>query len=629
MNVLKPHEKNTVEALLERKKSQHEIHRLTGIDRKTIRKYERAWKEGPPDLISNSPRVATGCAPGETQNPPPRPPDGTASYEVAAPAQTMPAHARSACEPHREWIEKQVRLKRNAQAIFQDLVDLHSFKAKYNSVKRFVRGLRREDPEQFDRLEFLPGEEAQVDYGEGAPTLDPKSGRYRRPRLFVMTLRYSRRSFRKVVWKSSKETWCRLHEEAFRYFGGCPQYVVLDNLREGVIKPDIYEPQLNRLYEAMLNHYGVMADPARICDPNRKGSVENAIQHTQSTALKGRKFEAIEAQNEFLLHWEEKWAAPRIHGRAKRQVEAMFQEEKPHLRTLPVAPFRYFQDGTRTVGDDTTIQVEGSSYAARPAPIGSIVLVRVYDLTIEIRDLNTQDLIRSHPRATTPGTLRLPEKERPFNPSRQTAFLLTKAKEIGPSTHELCGQLFEQHGRVGQKSMWGIVGLTNRYPARIVESACRLALDRNVRSSKQVRLIADSVFEEALAKLEQASVSAPAPETRLTQNDPLIRDVVEYDEFFNQSARARAGFTDSAGAHNPPAPAGQPKEKTDDHVHARNGAMPEAAQALRNSSDAGDENCPGTGLQSELFGNLLDDPAGRARPPAHAPNRATLSAVGS
>jgi hypothetical protein len=67
---------------------------------------------------------------------------------------------------------------------------------------------------------FRLGEEAQVDHGEGALTRDPKTGRYRRPRLFVMTLRYSRRSFRRVAWKSSKQVWAQLHEEAFRHFGG-------------------------------------------------------------------------------------------------------------------------------------------------------------------------------------------------------------------------------------------------------------------------------------------------------------------------------------------------------------------------------------------------------------------------
>jgi transposase len=72
-------------------------------------------------------------------------------------------------------------------------------------------------------------------------------------------------------------------EEAFRTFGGCPRYVVLDNLKQGVIKPDLYEPELNPVYAAMLAHYGVVADPCRVADPNRKGTVENAIGHTRST----------------------------------------------------------------------------------------------------------------------------------------------------------------------------------------------------------------------------------------------------------------------------------------------------------------------------------------------------------
>ena len=165
-----------------------------------------------------------------------------------------------------------------------------------------------------------------------------------------MTLRYSRRSFLRVVWSSSQQTRAQLHEEAFRYFGGAVSYVVLDNLKEGVITPDLYEPQINRVYAAMLAHYRVVADPARVRDPNRKGSVESAIQHTQDTALRGRRFETLEEQNEFLLHWEHNWASVRIHGSTKRQVEAMFQEEKPHLRALPAEPFRYFTEGSERCG---------------------------------------------------------------------------------------------------------------------------------------------------------------------------------------------------------------------------------------------------------------------------------------
>ena len=536
MNVLKPHQKSTVFTLLQNRVSQREISRKTGIDRKTIRRLALQMASPLVEAEPNSPTLATGSPGAPEQIPPPRPPASeTATAPLCRPG--MPEHARSACEPHREWIEAQVRLGRNATAIYQDLVDRFGFTQRYNSVKRFCRGLRAREPEQFDRLEFLPGEEAQVDYGEGAPTLYPGSARYRRPRLFVMTLRYSRRSYRQVVWKSSSETWARLHEQAFRYFGGCPQYVVLDNLKEGVITPDIYEPQLNRLYGAMLAHYGVVADPARIRDPNRKGSVENAIQHTQATALKGKRFESIESQNAFLLHWEEKWAALRIHGRAKRQVEEMFQEERAQLKALPLEGFRYFKEGVRTVQDDTTIQVDSAWYAARPAPIGSEVLIRLYENELEIRNLQTLELIRRHPRAKRKGEVKLPEAERVFNPSRQTQQILKRAEQIGAKTHALCRQLFDQRGREAQKSMWGIVGLYPRYPACILEQAATAALARHVHSYKGLRTIADQLLGAALARLDapQGELALTHGAQPLTQQHELIRAPSEYAEFFNRS----------------------------------------------------------------------------------------------
>ncbi|MBV9889720.1 MAG: IS21 family transposase, partial [Rhizobacter sp.] len=197
MNVLKPHLQTTIWTLLEAGASQRDIERVTGIDRKTIRTYEKRFAA---EAAANSPGVSTHPA---GQFPPPRPP--TVMRAVAA-------AAVSACEPHRGFIEAQLRLRRNAVAIYQDLVDEHGFEARYSSVMRFVRKLRQREPEQFDRLEFLPGEEMQVDYGEGAPTRVVGTDRYRKPRLFVATLRYSRRSFRRVVWKSSQQVWAELHE---------------------------------------------------------------------------------------------------------------------------------------------------------------------------------------------------------------------------------------------------------------------------------------------------------------------------------------------------------------------------------------------------------------------------------
>lgn len=515
MNVLKPHQKTTIATLLERGTGQREIERITGINRRTIRRFQQTCLTD----ISKCSTPSTGAdATDVGQTAPPRPPEASWSP--------------SDCEPHRTFIEAQVLLRRNAMAIYQDLVDHHHFTAGYSSVKRFVRRLKHTEPAQFDRLDFGMAEEVQVDYGEGALTLVPGTDRYRKPRLFVMTLRYSRRSFRRVVWKSSKEIWAQLHEQGWRYFGGSTHYVVLDNLREGVLKPDLYEPELNPVYALVLAHYGVVADPARVRDPNRKGTVESAIQHTQATALKGRRFNSIEEQNAYLEHWETKWAAQRIHGSTKRQVEVMYQEERPMLKPLPLAGFQYFTEVERTVYDDTCIRVDNSSYAARPARIGSQVLVRLFAHHVEIRDLGSQALLRSHPRATRPGTVILPNDERPFNPSRETQRILVQARDIGPATARLCQDLFKREGRVGQRSLWGIVGLAKRYPRRLIDQACELALHEGRASYQQIKSLTERLFNDAVAGID-APLQA---ELALTQEHPLIRAGDEYADLFTLGA---------------------------------------------------------------------------------------------
>ena len=514
---MKPHLQTTIWTLLRNDTSQHEIARVTGIDRKTIRAYAKRFAAAEP---ANSPGVATD-SPAQTA--PPRPPTPTTT-------------SVSACEPHRAFVEAQLRLQRNAMAIYQDLVDQYAFTGAYNSVKRFVARLRKKQPEQFDRLSFVPGEEMQVDYGEGALTLVPGTDRYRKPRLFVATLRYSRASFRRVVWKSSQQVWAELHEQAWRYFGGSCHYVVLDNLKEGVLKPDLYEPRLNPVYAATLAHYGVVADPARVRDPNRKGTVENAIQHTQATALKGRRFETIEEQNTFLEHWETKWAASRIHGTERRQVQAMFEEERTHLQPLPITGMAYFTEVQRTVCDDSCVRIAHSSYAARPAPIGAKVLVRIFERRIEIRDLRTQQLLRTHALADRPGSVVLPLHERVFNPSRETRFILGQARAIGPQVARLCELLFAIEGRVGQRKLWGIVNLAKRYPQHFIDAACGAALEQGVHSYRHVKTLTEQSVADALATLEAAPRSPSRTDATLTQQHALIRSADEYGELFAHAA---------------------------------------------------------------------------------------------
>ena len=242
----------------------------------------------------------------------------------------------SSCEPYGELIALELERGRNAMGIWQDLVDSHGFGGGYQSVRRYVLKLRGAmPPEARAIIQTAPGEECQVDYGTGPMVRDPDSGKYRRTRLFVLTLGCSRKSVRLLAFRSSARIWAELHEKAFRRLGGTTRLVVLDNLREGVLAPDIYDPRLNPLYRDVLAHYGVTALPCKVRDPDRKGKVESGVAHAQKTPLKGKRFESLEEAQAYLDHWEEHWADTRIHGRTKRQVAAMFAEEKPSLQVLP------------------------------------------------------------------------------------------------------------------------------------------------------------------------------------------------------------------------------------------------------------------------------------------------------
>jgi len=532
---LKPNKRATIVTLLERGTAQREIARITGIDRKTVRGYQRRWLAEQAD----SPGVATGSATGSAAGSRGDLPRGEASAEAQTPPPWPPAGspvATSRCEPHREFIESQLRLGRNAVSIYQDLVDSQGFAGANNAVKRFVAQLRHKQPERFDWLSFLPGEEMQVDYGEGAPTRVPGTDRWRRPRLFVATLRYSRRSFRRVVWKSSQQVWAELHEQAWRYFGGSCRYVVLDNLKEGVLKPDLYEPELNPVFAATLAHYEAVADPARVRDPNRKGSVESAIGHTQATALKGRRFETLEAQNEHLERWETRWAAQRIHGTERRQVQAMFDEERTHLQPLPLTGMQYFKQEQRTVCDDGCVRVDHSSYSARPVAIGAKVLVRIFERRIEIRELASARLVRTHERAQRPGTVVMPQAERVFNPSRETRFILKQADQIGPQAARLCRMLFGIEGRVGQRKLHGIVNLSRRYPSRFVDAACAAAIEQGIHSYRHVKALTERLVAEALATIDAATAVPDPGRADLAQQHALIRDTEEYGALFARAA---------------------------------------------------------------------------------------------
>jgi transposase len=442
---------------------------------------------------------------------------------VAAPAALGPptpgrSPQASACEPHREWIETAVASGRNARAIWQDLVDLHGFAAAYASVQRFVKKLRASRrPEAHPVIVTGPGEEAQVDYGEGPMVRHPDTGKYRRTRLFVLTLGYSRKSVRLLTWKSSSQIWAELHERALRRLGGAPLTVVLDNLKEGVLRADVYDPTLNPLYRDLLAHYGVVALPCRVAHANRKGKVESGVGHTQKQ-LAGLRFDTLDEGQSYLDHWDARWADTRIHGTTKRQVAAMFAEEKPHLRPLPLEPFRFYAYGERTVHLDGAVEVEGAYYHLPPGWIGRRVPVQWDALHVRILDPRSGALLREHVRQSRGGR-RMRAEDRPQSTPPSTQQLLERAQRAGPHVGALCRAIHRQDGELGLRRIQGVLSLVKKYGSAPANQACADALALELPTYRFVRRV-----------LERR----PAPPLSLKQIDPLIRELTHYRDLIDR-----------------------------------------------------------------------------------------------
>src|SRR2546421_11890157 len=362
------------------------------------------------------------------------------------------------------------------------------------------------------------GEEAQVDYGSGPMVRDPQSGKYRRTRLFVLTLGNSRKSVRLLVWRSSTRIWAELHEKAFRRLGGSPRVVVLDNLKEGVLSPDIYDPTFNPLYRDVLAHYGAVALACRVHDPDRKGKVESGVAHAQKTPLKGMRCESLEEAQAYLDQWEERWADTRIHGTTKRQVAAMFAEEKPALLPLPLEPFRYYQYGTRVVHLDGCVEVEAAYYGLPPGWIGRQVQVRWNQLFVRILDANTGQLLREHLRQKR-GQHRMQDEDLPRRTPQRTVQLITRAHQLGKYIGVLCESIHHRQGPLAARRLLGVLSLGRKYGIAALDEACAAALEMKGPEYRFVRRY-----------LERC----PLAPLSLRQIDPLIRNLMHYRDLIQQ-----------------------------------------------------------------------------------------------
>ena len=507
-NLLKVGQTEAVTTLLRSGWSRRRIARELGINRETVAKYARLAGAGPNPAIST---------PGSAGSEPPKP-------AISTPGS---AGRRSLCEPLREAISEKVATGLSAQRIWQDLRFEQGFGGGYQSVKRFVRTLCQARPLPFRRMECGPGEEAQVDFGKGAPVVEP-DGRRQRPHGFRITLSFSRKGYSEAIRQQTTEGFIRCLENAFWDWGGVPRAVVIDNLLAAVQKADWYDPELNPKIEAFGRHYGLAILPTKPRTPRHKGKIERGIGYVQDNALKGRTFKSLAEENEFLQQWEKQVADKRIHGTTRQQVGRVFEEvERPKLLPLPAERFPFFHEGRRSVHRDGHVAVERAYSSVPPEYVGRRVwarwdcrLVRIFDGRMKQVAVH---LRREPGKFSTDGAHLASEKISMVEEGAES--LLRRAHRLGPQTGRWAANLLKERGIQGMRTLVGLLAMTRKHQSRAIEEACRLAVTHGVYRLKAIRRLMERPSEQE--------------QIRFIEEHPLIRGMSVYGQMVSFGGERR------------------------------------------------------------------------------------------
>jgi transposase len=497
------------------------IARELKVSRNTVRGYVRPLPEASAAALTEAIVASARPATASVQTDPlstagARPPSVQTDPVSAAGNAGRP----SLCAAHAGIILPKVELGLTAQRIYQDLRQETAFAGSYQSVKRYVQKLRRQDPRRVQRIEVQPGEEVQVDFGRG-PVLVGADGQRRKTWIFRLVLSFSRKGYSEAVLRQDTETFVRCLENAFRAFGGVTLTVNLDNLKAAVLRADWADPVFNPKLADFARHYGTTILPCLPQVPEHKGKIENGVQYVKSNGLAGRRFAAVAEVNAFLVQWERTVADVRIHGTTKRPVAERFVLEKGALLPLPASLFPCFQEGPRAVHRDGHIEVAKAFYHVPPEYLGRQVWVRFDSREVRIFSRSADGRlvqIQLH-RRLEPGQF---TNARGIGGGRGSLqanldYWLQRASELGPSCAGWARGVVRHREIGGLRPLMGLVSLVERHGFAAVNRACERALAQGTWRLRDVR----------------ALIQAKEIQTQITfeEHHPLIRDLREYGIF--------------------------------------------------------------------------------------------------
>lgn len=428
------------------------------------------------------------------------------------------ARARSATypviHPHRDRIAEMIKSNTIA-TVHQRLRDEHGLAVGISSFRRY---LWLEFPEvvSADKVTVLrpdvdPGEEAQIDYGFLGRWLDPSTGKFRRVWAFVMVLAFSRHMFVRPTFTMDQSAWVAAHVEAFSFFDGAVCRAVPDNLKTGVIKPDIYDPRINRAYGELGVHYGVLIDPARALKPKDKPRVERMMPYVRDSLWRGREWIDLADMQRGARQWCTEVAGVRSHRSLDGATPLSVFEatERPALIALPPLPFELAAWSRPKIGPDCYAKVGKALYSVPWKHIGHHVDARLGERTVEL--FKDGVVIKTWARVErgkqTDWADFPPEKVAFF--MRTPQWCLRRATELGSSVKYLVEGLLADGALYHLRAAQGVVGLAEKHGAERVDLACRRAIEVGDPEYRTVKGILVAGTENEGTE-RQVTTSAPA-----------------------------------------------------------------------------------------------------------------------
>jgi transposase len=464
-------------------RSQVQINEALNIDRKTIRKYlAPALAEGlvpsPGEVFDEEVwRARIGRWFPELVDP-------------AARALTWPQIAA-----HHQWISDQLKVPVTVATIAQRLRDDHHVEVSESTVRRYIATTfaedRLEEKVTVPRGAVEPGSEAQIDYGKLGMWLDPVSGRRVAVWVFAMILSCSRALFVQPVLRMDQSSWNASHVAAFEFFGGVPARLVCDNLKTGVTRPDLYDPQINLAYGELAGFYGALIDPARARKPKDKPRVERPMPYIRDSFFAGREFDSLAHMQAEALRWAtEVYGVHKHRGLDGQTPGSLFTAiEEQALMPLPPRAFESVLYNLGRVAPDCHVKSGKALYSVPWRLIGQQVTIRTVGDIVQIFHAGT--VVATHVLHLCGRSTNVEHypPHKIAHTLRSVSWCRTQAEQIGPGAVAIVAELSAVNAIHRLRAIQGIIRLREKYGDTRLDAACARALavgDPNYRTVKGI-----------------------------------------------------------------------------------------------------------------------------------------------